>query len=33
MRGYNMESKELVKFWLESSDRDYKSMIKNYETQ
>ena len=28
-----MESKELVKYWVESSDRDYESMIKNYESK
>lgn len=26
-----MNSQDLIKFWLESSDRDYESMIKNYE--
>lgn len=28
-----MNSKELVEFWIESSDRDYESMIKNYESK
>ena len=28
-----MKSEELVKYWLESSDRDYESMIKNYEAK
>ena len=28
-----MNKIELMKFWLESSDRDYESMIKNYETK
>ena len=28
-----MNNIELMKFWLESSDRDYESMIKNYETK
>lgn len=28
-----MNSKELVDFWIESSDRDYESMIKNYESK
>lgn len=27
-----MNSQDLVKFWIESSDRDYESMIKNYES-
>lgn len=26
-----MNSQDLIKFWLKSSDRDYESMIKNYE--
>ena len=28
-----MNNIELMKFWLESSDRDYESMMKNYETK
>ncbi len=28
-----MNSKELIKYWVESSDRDYESMIKNYEVK
>lgn len=28
-----MESRDLVRYWLESSDRDYESMLKNYETK
>ena len=28
-----MNSKELIKYWLESSDRDCVSMIKNYESK
>ena len=28
-----MNNIELMNFWLESSDRDYESMIKNYETK
>ena len=28
-----MKSKELVKYWIESSDRDYESMLKNFETK
>lgn len=28
-----MNSKELVEFWIDSSDRDYESMIKNYESK
>ena len=28
-----MNNIELMKFWLESSNRDYESMIKNYETK
>lgn len=28
-----MNSEELKKYWLESSDRDYESMIKNYEAK
>lgn len=28
-----MNSHDLVNYWLESSDRDYESMIKNYESK
>lgn len=28
-----MNSQDLVKYWIESSDRDYESMIKNYESK
>ena len=28
-----MNNMELMDFWIESSDRDYESMIKNYETK
>ena len=28
-----MNSKELIKYWLESSDRDCVSKIKNYESK
>lgn len=28
-----MKSEELVKYWIESSDRDYESMLKNFETK
>lgn len=28
-----MNSQDLVKFWIESSDRDYESMMKNYESK
>ena len=28
-----MNSKELVRFWIDSSDRDYESMMKNYESK
>ena len=28
-----MNSQQLVNYWIESSDRDYESMIKNYESK
>lgn len=28
-----MNAQDLIKYWLESSDRDYESMMKNYETK
>lgn len=28
-----MNSQDLIKYWLESSNRDYESMIKNYESK
>lgn len=28
-----MNSKELVEFWIQSSDRDYESMLRNYEAK
>jgi len=28
-----MNSEDLIKFWIESSDRDYESMVKNYEAK
>ena len=28
-----MNSQELVEYWIQSSDRDYESMIKNYESE
>ncbi len=28
-----MNSQDLINYWLESSDRDYESMIKNYESK
>ena len=28
-----MNSKELEKYWIESSDRDYESMLKNFESK
>ena len=28
-----MKSEDLIKYWTQSSDRDYESMMKNYETK
>ncbi len=28
-----MKSEDLIKYWIQSSDRDYESMMKNYETK